>query len=90
MRARIRIGVEIAGAIISLLDMVNDMLMARAVSPLMAFLFLGFIVSLVWEFTGRRPLVRSRRVGIIGFALLFLLTLAASLWYNIRSGGGLP
>ena len=89
MRARIRIGVEIAGAIISLLDMVNDMLMARAVSPLMAFLFSGFIVALVWEFTGRRPLVRNRRVGIIGFVLLFLLGLAAG-WYNIRSGGGLP
>jgi len=89
MRARIRIGVEIAGAVISLLGMVNDMLMARAVSPLMAFLFLGFIVSLVWEFTGRRLLVRSRRVGIIAFVLLLLLGLAAG-WYNIRSGGGLP
>ena len=89
MRARIRIGVEIAGAVISLLGMVNDMLMARAVSPLMAFLFLGFIVSLVWEFTGRRLLVRSRRVGIIAFVLLLLLGLAAG-WYHIRSRGGLP
>lgn len=89
MRARIRIGIEIAGAVISLLDMVHDMLMARPVSPLMTLLFSGFIVSLVWEFTGRRPLVRSRRVGIIAFVLLFLLGLAAG-WYNIRSGGGLP
>jgi len=89
MRARIRIGIEIAGAVISLLDMVHDMLMARPVSPLMTFLFLGFIASLVWEFTGRRPLVRSRRVGIIGFVLLFLLGLAAG-WYHIRSRGGLP
>ena len=90
MWARIRIGIEMAGAVISLSGMVHDLLMAGAVSPLMACLFVSFIVSLVWEFTGSRPLVRSRREGIIGFFLLFLLTLAASLWYNIRSRAGLP
>jgi hypothetical protein len=89
MRARIRIGGEIAGAVISLLDMVYDVVMGRAVSPLMAFLFLGFIVALVWEFTGRRSLV-SRRVRIMGFVFLFLLTLVGSLWYKIGSVAGLP
>lgn len=83
MRARIRVGLEVAGAVISLLGMLYDLLMGRAVSPLMGFLFVGFIVALVWEFTGRRPLV-NRRGRIIGFVFLFLLTLAAILWYNIR------